>query len=66
MLRSRLAVCNRLTDFEHVRTENMMAIRVEMIGVVFHKRRCLPSNNGDDLHGAEQRACFPVALGFEC
>ncbi len=42
-----------------------MAIRVEMIGVVFHKGGAPLQINGDDLHGAEQRACFPVTLCAE-
>ena len=37
-LQRRFAVGDGRTDFQHVRAENLLALRIEMIGVILHER----------------------------
>jgi hypothetical protein len=42
-----------------------MAFRIQVIRVVLHERGAALEVGADDLHGAEERGGFPIALGAE-
>src|SRR6478609_2715239 len=50
-------------DLEHVRPEHKRIGWIEVIGVVLHEARAAAESSRHRLHGAKQRARFPVAFG---
>ena len=62
---SGLPAAMRRADLEHVRAEDLLLARDQVVGVVLHERRAAGQPVGDHLERAQQHRGLPVALAAE-
>jgi hypothetical protein len=64
-LQRRLAVRDARANFQHVRAEDELVARLQMIGVILHERRAALEAARHDFHRADERGGFPIAFAGE-
>src|SRR3954447_12930123 len=64
-LEPRLLAGDRRADLEHVRPEDLLAARLQVVGVVLHERRPAGEARAGDLEHPQQCGGLPVALTAE-
>src|SRR5579872_3703093 len=64
-LAGRFAVGNGFADLEHMRAEDEVIARFEMIGIIFHERIAAGQAAAHHLHGADKGSRLPVSFTGE-
>ena len=64
-LQRRLGRRDARANFQHVRAEHDLVVRLQMIGVILHERRAAFQPARHDLHRADERGGLPIAFGGE-